>query len=163
MNKFQFTELEEGEVVVFGPVTFTKTTSFSGGAGPQQGSVSKTSGHMVGVTNQRVIYEDLEAAEKAKTIQNDEVQKIFIKTKKRKGQETLTLEKVQSAAGSSIKLDLQGLPPGADSKLKELFPKAEISLEKGGGCGCPLTAALPIGLIALILVFFYLVAVVVGS
>ena len=55
MGGFKFTELEEGEKILFGPITFTQSTSFSstGGAGPgpaTQHQVSKTKGSTVGVT-----------------------------------------------------------------------------------------------------------------
>ena len=56
MAGFNFTELEAGEKIVFGPVTSTKPASLSGSGGPGQGqgSLSRTSGRTVGVTNQRV-------------------------------------------------------------------------------------------------------------
>ena len=59
MNAFKFTDLDEGETLIFGPVTFTKTTSFSGARGHAQSSVAKTSGHSVGITNRRIIVEDI--------------------------------------------------------------------------------------------------------
>ena len=61
---FNFTELEAGEKIVFGPVTSTKTGSLSGSGAPGQGqgSSSRTSGRTVGVTTQRVIIEGPQGA-----------------------------------------------------------------------------------------------------
>ncbi|MBN1583112.1 MAG: hypothetical protein JXA89_20555, partial [Anaerolineae bacterium] len=70
MNGFKFTKLQDGEKMVFGPVTFTQTASFSGGQGPAQSSVAKTSGRTVGITNQRVIVEDISSADKTKVYAN---------------------------------------------------------------------------------------------
>lgn len=146
MRGFKFTELEADEKIVFGPVTSTRSTSFSGGAGPSQGSVSKTTGQTVGVTTQRVIQEDINSADKTRVIPNTDVQRVLIKRKQQQGRQTITLASVQAASGQSIKLNLQGLPAQAEKALQETFPNAEIALDKSSGCGCPLTAAIAAGL-----------------
>ncbi len=128
---FNFTELEAGEEIVLGPITRTKTTSVSGGVGPGQGSLSHTSGRTVGVTTQRVIIEDLKSPEKTEIIPNTNVQKVFIKRKQRKGQTSLTLLRVQPAGGPTVKLDIGGLPPQAETMIQDLFPNATIVESKG--------------------------------
>ena len=135
MRGFKFTELEEGEKILFGPITFTQSTSFSssGGAGPgpaTQHQVSKTKGSTVGVTDRRVIVEDLESPEKTQITPNEKVQRVFVKRKQQGGRQTLSLSKLQTASGQVVKLNIQGLPGGAEGKLKETFPNAEIAEDK---------------------------------
>jgi hypothetical protein len=147
MGAFKFTELESEEKVVFGPVTSTRTASFSAGTGPSQSSVSRTSGRTVGVTNQRLIVEDLDSPNKTQIVPNADVKQVFIKRKQRGGRSTTTLSRVQTASGQDIKLNIQGLPGQAESALKSTFPAAEIALEKG--MGCPLAATIPLGLVVM--------------
>lgn len=130
MRGFKFTELQDGEKMVFGPVTFTRTTSVSGGAGPAQQSAAKTNGETIGITDQRVIVEDLNSASKTKIVPNDEVLKVYVKRKTKNGRTTITLTKVQSAGGN-YKINMKGLPEQAEAKLQELFPNAELAQESG--------------------------------
>jgi hypothetical protein len=127
MKGFNFTELEAGEELVFGPVTSTKTTSVSGsgGAPGQGGSLSHTSGRTVGVTNRRVIVEDLKSPDRTQIVPNANVQRVFIKRQQRQGQSSVNLVKVQTASGP-VKLDIKGLPAQAETMLKSTFPNAEI-------------------------------------
>ena len=134
MRGFKFTELEEGEKILFGPITFTKTTSFSstGGAGPGPATrhqVSKVKGSTIGVTDRRVIVEDLESPDKTRITPNEKVQRVFIKRKQKGGRQTITLSKLQTTSGQ-VKLNIQGLPAGAEGVLKETFPNAEIAEDK---------------------------------
>jgi hypothetical protein len=124
---FKFTELQDGETIVYGPVTFTKTANFSGGAGPAQSSVSKSSGRTVGVTNRRVIIEDLNAADKTQVYSVADIQRVMVKRKQRHGRQNLDLTKVQTTSGQTVKLGIMGLPAQAESGLKETFPNAEIA------------------------------------
>ena len=144
---FNFTEMEPGEKMVFGPVTMTKTTSVSGGGGPAQGSLSHTSGRTVGITTQRVIVEDLDSPDKTQIISNVDVQKLFVKNKQRGGQPTLTLMRVATASGQTVKLDMKGLPGQAEATLKEIFPNAEIA--RGGS-----KVLLILAILAGVVVFF---------
>jgi hypothetical protein len=132
---FNFTELEAGEEFVFGPVTSTKTTSVRGGSGPDQAGLSHTSGRTVGVTTQRVIVEDLKAPEKTLVVPNADVQRVFIKHKKRQDQMTIDLTKAVTVAGQAVKLDIKGVPSQAEGVLRETFPNAEIVQAKGGAGG----------------------------
>jgi hypothetical protein len=132
---FKFTELEEGETILFGPITFTQTTSFSstGDAGPgpaTQHQISKTKGSTIGVTDRRVIVEDLESPDKTQITPNEKVQRVFVKRKQQGGRQTVTLSKLQTASGQVVKLNIQGLPAGAEGKLRETFPNAEIAEDK---------------------------------
>jgi hypothetical protein len=126
-RQFKSTELADGEKIVFGPVTFTQTTSLSGGAGGAQSSVSRTSGRMVGVTNQRVVVEDLDTPGKTQICANADVQRVYVKRTQRRGQMNLDLAKVQTTSGQTIKLGIKGLPARAENELKELFPNAEVA------------------------------------
>lgn len=143
MRSFTFVKLEPNEEMVFGPVTTSKSFSVGGTPNQRTGAVpidkmatqqqlTHTSGRTVGVTTQRVVIEDLKDSGKTRTIPNDQVQRIFIKTKHRKGQASLTLEKVEVISGQSIKLDIKGLPVQAEDTLNENFPQAEIVHGKGG-------------------------------
>jgi len=129
---FQFTELQEGEKIVFGPITTTRSTSVSGSSSTGQGSVSHSSGRTVGVTTERVIVEDLGSADKTQIILNSAVQQVAIKRQQRNNQSTLTLASVKTAAGPSVKLDIKGLPAQAENLLQETFPNAEVAESKGG-------------------------------
>ena len=135
MNKFTSVEMQPGEEIVFGPVTSTKTTSVSGGSGPSQGSVSRTVGRTVGVTNQRVIIEDTQAPGKSTIIPNDQVQKVFIKRKKKGERESITIAKIETATGGTVKVDLPGIDASREAQLGETFPNAEISQAKGMSTG----------------------------
>jgi len=132
MQGFNFTQLEAGEELVFGPVTSTKTTSVSGSGGTpgQGGSLSHTSGRTVGVTSQRVIVEDLKSPDRTQIVPNANVQRVFIKQQQRKGQPSINLVKVQTASGP-VKLDINGLPAQAETMLQSTFPNAEVVY--GGG------------------------------
>ena len=130
MNAFKFTELEDGETIVFGPVTFTKTTNLSGGTGPTQSSVSKTSGRAVGITSQRIVVEDIESPEKTQVVRNADVQRVFVKRKQSGGRSTITLTKAQTGSGQAVKLEIKGLPAQAETLLQSTFPNAEIVQDK---------------------------------
>jgi hypothetical protein len=131
VNKFTSVEMQPGEEIVFGPVTSTKTTSVSGGSGPSQGSVSRTVGRTVGVTNQRVVIEDTQDSGKSTVISNDQVRKVFIKRKKTGEREFLTITKVETATGGTVKVDLPGIDASRESQLGEVFPNAEVSQASG--------------------------------
>jgi hypothetical protein len=135
VNEFASIEMQPGEEIVFGPVTSTKTTSVSGGGGPSQGSISRTVGRTVGVTNRRLVIEDLQDPAKAKVIPNDQVQKVFIKRKKKGERESITIAKVETMTGSTVKVDLPGIDAGRESQLGETFPNAEISQTSGLSTG----------------------------
>ena len=126
---FKFTELQDGDRMVYGPVTFTQTSNLSGGTGPAQSRVSKSSGRTVGVTNQRVIVEDLNSADKTKVYDVTDIQRVLVKRKQRHGKQNLDLTKVQTTSGQTVKLGIIGLPAQAESGLKETFPNAEIAAD----------------------------------
>ncbi len=152
MNTFNFTELEPGEEILFGPITRTKTTTVSatgpgqriGPPRPQQASISRSSGQTIGVTNRRVIVEDLQSGDKTRIIPNDKVSRVFVRRKTKNNLTTLTLKRVQTANGQTHKLDLAGIPGHREKLLQETFPNAEISVEKGfvGSKGCLIVLAI---------------------
>ena len=160
MGAFKYTELEDGEEMLFGPITSTRTTSFGGGTGPGQ-SVSKTSGHTLGVTNRRVIVEDIASPNKTRIVPNEDVQLVFIKRGQRRGQPTIDLSKVETASGQTIKLNIKGLPAHAEDGLQNTFPNAEIALDKG--MGCPLAATIPVGLLLLAGILFVVIPLLLGG
>lgn len=149
MNRFSSTELEAGEELVFGPVTSSKTTSFSGGRGPSQGSASRTVGRTVGITNRRVIIENTQSPDKSRVVSNDQVQSVSIKRKQRGGRATITITKLQTATGTSVKVDLPGIDAGKESLLTQTFPNAEITEPKGMSKGVIIAIAVVGGLAVL--------------
>ncbi|MFQ5399778.1 MAG: hypothetical protein ACE5E7_09295 [Anaerolineae bacterium] len=152
MNTFKFTELEPGEEIVFGPMTRTKTASVSatgpgqpiGPPQPQTASYTHASGQTIGVTNRRVIIEDLQSRDKSRIIANEDISRAFVRRKTKNNVTTLTLTRVQTAAGQTQKLDLGGIPAHREPLLKETFPNAEISEDKGflGSKGCLIVLAI---------------------
>jgi hypothetical protein len=128
---FEFTELQNDETIVFGPITTTRSTSVSASGGTGQGSLSRTSGRTAGVTSQRVIVEDLSSPDKTQIMPNAEVTQVAIKRQQRNNQPTITLVSVTAANGRSIKLDIKGLPAQAEQALQETFANAEIAERKG--------------------------------
>lgn len=144
MNKFINVELKPDEKIVFGLVTHTKFFSI-GGTPQQPGAYTQgenfeyqnarpvhiTSGTTTGVTNQRVISEDLKNPRKTKIIANAQVTKVFLIKKKKRGKDTLTLEKVETKTGQSLKLAIQGIPVHAEENIKKTFPQAQIVQGKG--------------------------------
>lgn len=150
MRGFNFTELEVGEEILFGPVTTTTTTSVSGGSDASQGSLSRSKGRTVGITTQRVIVEDLQRPEAAKVIPNADIQQVFVKSRQRKGEESITLVKAQTVSGQTIKLNMKGLPPQSKNVLDDAFPNAEIVQSKGSGSKILLIAVILIGVVILL-------------
>jgi len=155
VNEFTSVEMQPGEEIVFGPVTSTKTTSFGGGAGPSQGSVSRTVGRTVGVTNRRVIIEDTQTPGQAKVVPNDQVQKVFIQRKKKGEQESITIAKIETATGGTVKVDLPGIDARRESQLNETFPNAEISQATGMSKGLIIGIAVVGGLVLLCCLVIY--------
>jgi hypothetical protein len=145
MAEFTSVEMQPGEEIVFGPVTSTKTTTVSGGTG----SASRTVGRTVGVTNRRVVIEDLDSPGKAKVIPIDQVQKVTIKRKKKGKRESITITKIETATGSSIKVDLPGINANRESEIGETFPNAEISQASGMSKGVLIAMAVVVGLLLL--------------
>ena len=135
MTEFTGVEMQPGEEIVFGPVTSTKTTTVSAGTGPAQGGVSRTVGRTVGVTNRRVVIKDLQNPANSTVIPNDQVQKVTIKRKKKGEQESITIAKIETATGSSIKVDLPGIDARRETQLSETFPNAEVSQASGLSTG----------------------------
>jgi hypothetical protein len=147
---FKFTELQEGEKVVFGPMTTTRSTSVSAGSGTGQGSLSSSSGRTVGVTSLRVIAEDLSSPDKTQIIPNVEVRRVAIKRQQRQGQPSLTLVSATAANGRSVKLGIKGLPAQSEAMLGETFANAEIVESKGGSGKAILIIAIVIGAIVVL-------------
>ena len=134
MAGFQSIELAADEKIVFGPITTTRTTSVSGSSGSGQGgSLSRTSGRTVGITNQRLIVEDPGSPDKTVIVPNPDVQRLFVQRRTRQNQTTLTLVRAEALSGQTVKLDIKGLPAQAESMLSETFPNAEVVVGKGGG------------------------------
>ena len=155
MNKFTSVEMQPGEEIVFGPVTSTKTTSVSGGSGPSQGSLSRTVGRTVGVTNRRVVIEDTQVPGKSTVIPNDQVQKVFIKRKKKGERESITITKIETATGGTVKVDLPGIDASRESQIGETFPNAEISQASGTSKGVIIAVAVVGGLALLCCLVLY--------
>jgi hypothetical protein len=103
----------------------------------------------VGVTNQRIVIEDMQSPEKSKIIPNDQVQRVSIKRKQRGGQETITIAQVTTAAGATVKVDLPGINASQEARFGEVFPNAEIGAAKGLSKGAIIALAVVGGLIVI--------------
>jgi hypothetical protein len=147
---FKFTKLREGEQVVFGPVTTTRSTSVSASGGTGQGSLTSSSGRTVGVTSLRVIAEDLSSADKTLIISNAEVQRVAIKRQQRQGQSSITLVSATATNGQTIKLGIKGLPAQSEAVLAETFANAEVFESKGGSGKVVLIIAIVIGAVVVL-------------
>jgi hypothetical protein len=169
MDNFLHIQLEPDEKIVFGPVTHTKTSSFSA-TGPgqqpgfgtpqsQQASFSQASGQIIGVTNQRVIIEDLESSDKTRTYTVRDVREVHVRHKTQHGQETLVLTKVLADYGQMVKLNLN-IPAHDEKLIQDTFPHAKIIADKGilGSKGCLIAI-----IVALALVVFVCVGPLIGS
>ncbi|HNT74505.1 MAG TPA: hypothetical protein PKH77_05760 [Anaerolineae bacterium] len=128
MSAFTFTQLEEGEMLVIGPVAFSSSSSvsFSGGGG-QQAQVSRANVRKIGITNRRVIVEQGDQPRDAQVISNAEVTRVYIR-RERMGSK---VEKIETRQGQTVKLDIAGLKPAEEARLFEIFPNAEIGEKKG--------------------------------
>jgi hypothetical protein len=156
--------LEPDEKIVFGPVTRTKSTSFSatgpggqpgfGAHQPRQASLSRASGQIIGITTLRIIIEDLKSSDKTQTYTAQDVREVYVRRKTQRGQEMLVLTKVLADYGQMIKLNLS-IPAHEEKLIRETFPYAKIIADKGilGSKGC---------LIAVIVVLVLAVLVCVG-
>jgi len=149
MHQPSHTELEPGEEIVFGPVTSVKTTSFSGGAGASQGSISRSSGRTVCVTDRRIIIEDLDQPARSRVIANEHVQRVSVKRRK----QGITIAKVQTASGT-VNVNLPRVRPEKESSLVTTFPNAEIGPEKGVGKGVVIAASVVVAFMALCCLVF---------
>ena len=152
MNELKHTELQAGEEILFGPVTSIKTTSFSGGTGPSQGSISRSSGRTVAVTNQRIIIEDVDDPTQSTVISNARVERVSIKRKKL----GITIARVQTASGT-VNVDLPRVGLEKEPLLATTFPNAEIGTPKG----IPKPVVIAAGVVGGLLALCCLVSVVV--
>lgn len=132
MSEFYFTQLEEDESMVFGPVIFRKSssTSFSSG-GQQVAGTTQTSERKVGVTNQRVIVEQAGSPSATRIVPNDEVKVVYIRREKLAGRPHIAIASVQTNSGQTVSLDLKGLAPQAEGAIRATFPNATIQEKKG--------------------------------
>ena len=144
MDERSSIELEAGEEIIFGPVTSVKTTRLSGGAGPSQGSISRSSGRTVGITNRRIIIEDMQNPARSQVVRNEQVQRVSIRRKK----QGITVASVQTAAGP-VRVNLPRVSPQKESLLAATFPNAEIGAPKGLPKGVVIAASVVVGFVAL--------------
>ncbi|MBN1889329.1 MAG: hypothetical protein JW850_15145 [Thermoflexales bacterium] len=127
MSAFTYTQLEEGEVVVIGPVTFSSSVSFSAGSGQQSAQLSRKNERKIGITNRRVIVEQGDQAQGAQIVANADVKRVYVRREKF----GTKVEKIETQRGQTVKLDMAGLGPMDEARLFELFPSAEIGESKG--------------------------------
>ena len=128
MSAFAHTKLEEGEVVVIGPVTFSSTGSLSFSAGGTQSTqVSRTSERRIGITNQRVIIEQGSKAGETQIISNADVKRVYVR-RERLG---VKIEKIETKRGQTVNLNIAGLSPQDEARLFEVFAGAEIGERRG--------------------------------
>lgn len=128
MSAFPFTQLDEGEVMVIGPITFSRSSSFSvSGPTGQRAQVGRTKQRVMGVTNRRIIVEETGKPNATRIVANAEVKRVYFKRDKFGGK----IEKVETSRGQTIELNIGGLNPIHEARLFEVFPNAEIGQKKG--------------------------------
>ena len=128
MSAFPFTQLEEGEVMVIGPITFSSSSSFSvSGPTGQSAQVGRTKQRVMGVTNRRIIVEQSDQPNATQIVANADVKRVYFKRDKFGGK----IEKVETSRGQTVELNIGGLNPIHEARLFELFPNAEIGQKKG--------------------------------
>ncbi|MBU0493213.1 MAG: hypothetical protein KKA73_25370 [Chloroflexi bacterium] len=128
MNEFTHTKLQDGEKVVLGIMTFSSSGGFSLRFGNASGGGSATRTRKVGVTNRRVIVEQVGSPEQTQIVANADVRRVHLKHDKFGAK----IEKIETTRNQTLKLDLGGLHPIEESRLNELFPNAEIKGQKHG-------------------------------
>ncbi|HEX8681602.1 MAG TPA: hypothetical protein VF707_04760 [Ardenticatenaceae bacterium] len=127
MSGFEFTELEEGEELLFGISKSSSSSSSSLTIGNKQISGSSDSSERtVGVTNRRIIVESLSAPVPVQSIPNDEVRKVYLKREDFMGQPRLTISRVETTGGDTADLGLRVLEAEGEARLHEVFPYAEL-------------------------------------
>ncbi|MBN2393156.1 MAG: hypothetical protein JXR84_20670 [Anaerolineae bacterium] len=128
MAEFTYTPLEEGEVVVIGPVTFSSSSSLSFNAGgTQSAQVSQTNRRKVGITNRRVIIERGGQPQGTQIISNADIKRVYVRREKF----GTKIEQIETTGGQKVKLDIAGLSARDEARLFKLFPNAEIGQRKG--------------------------------
>lgn len=131
MSDFYFTQMEDGEEVVFGVLTSTSSSSSSSSVSVMGETVhSAGSGSSqetkYGVTNRRVIVEASGQPGATKTVPNADVRRVYLKREGFAGQDRLVIDELETASGERLEQDL-GLFPGQDEALiRETFPAAEV-------------------------------------
>ena len=128
MAEFTYTPLEEGEVVVIGPVTFSSSSSLSFNAGgTQSAQVSQTNRRKVGITNRRVIIEQGGQPQGTQIISNADVKRVYVRREKF----GTKVERIETTNSQKVKLNIAGLNARDEARLFKLFPNAEIGQRKG--------------------------------
>lgn len=127
MSVFRYTKLEEGEMMVIGPVTLSSSSSVSFSAGGSQSAqVSQSSRRKIGITDRRLIIEQDNEPRATRIIPNRDVKRVYVKRKKVRSK----IEKIETHQGQTVKLDLP-ISPREEPRLFDLFPQAEIGERKG--------------------------------
>lgn len=130
MSDFYFSELEDGEEIVFGVVTSSRHSSQSVVENGRQIVASlQSSERKLGVTNQRVIVESAGQPEATIVIPNEQVRRVFLDRDIFMGQPRLTLSAVESVYNQHVELDIDSLSAEDEVAIRTLFPTAEIITE----------------------------------
>jgi hypothetical protein len=128
MSAFTFAKLDKDETIVFGPVTFSSSSSFSFNAGRAQGvQVNKVNKRTIAITDRRIIIEQGPNPQDNQSIPNKNVKRVYVE----RGQAGLKVDKVETIHGQTVELDLGGIRPHEEARLFEIFPGAEIGEKKG--------------------------------
>lgn len=127
MSTFTFVKLEEGEAIVFGPVTFSSSSSFSFNAGPTQGAqVSRVNKRTIAITDRRILVEGATPKD-TQIVPNKDVRRVYVQ----RGQAGTKVDKIETVHGQTVDLDLGGIRPHEEARLFDIFPGAEIGEKKG--------------------------------
>jgi hypothetical protein len=156
MTEFTRVEFEEGEGMVFGPVSISKARGFAvGGRASQPGTSRTVARRTVGITDRRLIIEDLLRPDRSRIIPNDQVQTVSIKRERFGPRETITIARIRTDAGASVNLNLPGIEAGKESLIGDTFPYAQITEGKGPSKGVLVAIALIAGLALLCCMTLY--------
>jgi hypothetical protein len=79
------------------------------------------------------------------------VEEVFIKRQQRQGVASITLVKVKTASGQTVKLDMKGLPGQSDGLIRKVFAGAQVKESKGGtGTTILMIAVILVGLVIIL-------------
>ena len=131
MSDFYYTQLEDGEEVVFGVLTSQSSTSSSSSVSVMGETVHSATGGSsqetkYGVTDRRVIVEAAGQPDATKTVPNTEIRRVYLKRDTFAGQDRLVIDELETASGERLEQDLGLFPDQDEALIRRTFPQAEI-------------------------------------
>lgn len=144
MSDWYFTQLEDGEEVLFGVATSSNSSSSSHHENGQLVSGSRESSESkAGVTNRRVREERGQPGATV-VIPNEAVQRVWISKKDFMGNAQVALDAVQSG-GERVELGIGFLEAEDEARIRAAFPNAEVVVSGGAKVGAAVESAVGAG------------------